>query len=108
MSEALIVALMGVLTTIISGLVTHMGNKSKLSKDSNTELHKDEREFRAELRQQIVDLKKEIADLKSVNDSLEKTIDELRERNITLKLKNIELENKFKNSFNNNNTDNDD
>lgn len=102
MSEALIVALMGVLTTIISGFITHIGNKNQLSKDSDTELHKDEREFRAELKQQIVDLKNEIADLKRVNDSLEKTICELRERNITLKLKNIELENKIKKSFNDN------
>lgn len=102
MSEALIVALMGVLTTIISGFITHIGNKNQLSKDSDTELHKDEREFRAELKQQIVDLKNEIADLKHVNDSLEKTICELRERNITLKLKNIELENKIKKSFNDN------
>lgn len=102
MTEALIVALMGVLTTIISGFITHIGNKNQLSKDSNTELHKDEREFRAELKQQIVDLKSEIADLKHANDSLEKTVCELRERNMTLKLKNLELENKIKKSFKNN------
>ena len=95
MTEALIVALMGVLTTIISGFITYIGNKNQLSKDSNTELHKDEREFRAELKQQIVDLKR-------ANDSLEKTVCELRERNMTLKLKNLELENKIKKSFKNN------